>query len=488
MKLLTTSIFGAFLGFTLLNLAGCPDRTISTVDPQQGRVEYKDIPVTVNRDIDILFIIDDSPSMNDKQANLQANFGNFIDVLQTIPGGLPNVHIGVATSDVGSTGQNGPGPQVGSGTGSCSGAGKAGTLQLGMATGAVTGLYISDVQPQDQTAPRAINYDSTMTLAQVFGLMARVGAKGCGFEQHIEAAKRALSPTNPANQGAAPFLRASAYLAIIFIADEDDCSLKDANGFFGPESAALGALQSFRCTRFGVTCDTGGADPTAMNQVGAKDLCHPNDNSTFLAKVADYAAFFKALKADPQSVIVAGIIGTSTPFQVELRAPQGSTTQIPALAHSCNYQGATGPEVADPPTRIQFLLDQFPGRSTFTTICQQNLTDGLQLIAQLLKTVIGDPCIEGNLADVDPVTPGDQFDCAVSFVTDQGKPTQKETVVPKCDNATTPASSSNKPCWHLDVDMPNCPNSDHLKLKVEGQDSAAPNTHIIANCVTTATP
>ncbi len=476
MKLLSSSVFATML---IASMAGCPDRTISTVDPQQGRVEYKDIPVTVNRDIDILFVIDDSPSMNDKQANLQANFGNFIDVLTTIPGGLPNVHIGVATSDVGSTGQSGPGPTVGSGRGSCSGAGKAGTLQLGMATGNVTGTYLSDIQPQDQTAPRVTNYTAGMTLSQVFGLMARVGADGCGFEQHIEGAKRALSPTNPSNQGASPFLRANAYLAIIFIADEDDCSLKDANGFFGPESPALGALQSFRCTRFGITCDTGGADSNAMNQVGAKDMCHPNDNSQFLAKVADYAEFFKKLKADPQNVIVAGIIGNATPVQTELRAPQGSTTQIPALAHSCNYQGADGNEVADPAVRIQFLLDQFPGRSTFTTICQQNLTDGLQLIAQLLKTVIGDPCIEGDLADVDPTTAGDQFDCAVSFVQDQGKPTQHETVVPACDG-----SLSNKPCWHLVSDTVNCHNGLHLTLKVEGQDSAPQNTHIIANCVT----
>ena len=44
-------------------LAGCPDRGISKVDPAQGRVEYKDIPVKVNRDVDLLFLIDDSPSM-----------------------------------------------------------------------------------------------------------------------------------------------------------------------------------------------------------------------------------------------------------------------------------------------------------------------------------------------------------------------------------------------------------------------------------------
>ena len=86
-------ILTSLLGVAVL--AGCPDRTISEVNPQQGRVEYKDIPVTVNRDVDILFVIDDSPSMHDKQTNLKANFPNFINVLNTIQGGLPDVHIGV---------------------------------------------------------------------------------------------------------------------------------------------------------------------------------------------------------------------------------------------------------------------------------------------------------------------------------------------------------------------------------------------------------
>src|SRR5262245_46168014 len=71
-------------------LAGCPDRTISEVNPQQGRVEYKEIPVTLNRNVDILFVVDDSPSMLDKQNNIKANFPKFIDVLNTIQGGLPD--------------------------------------------------------------------------------------------------------------------------------------------------------------------------------------------------------------------------------------------------------------------------------------------------------------------------------------------------------------------------------------------------------------
>src|SRR5215208_5480854 len=135
----------SLLGLAGLSLLGCLDRTISKVNPQQGRVEYKDIPVTVNRNIDILFVVDDSPSMLDKQTNLKNNFPNFINVLNTIEGGLPNVHIGVASSDMGTKGADdaAAGPGIGSGPGSCSGTGKGGVLQTNGST-AVTGNFISD--------------------------------------------------------------------------------------------------------------------------------------------------------------------------------------------------------------------------------------------------------------------------------------------------------------------------------------------------------
>lgn len=471
-------------------LAGCPDRSISEVDPAQGRVEAKDIPINVNRQVDILFLIDDSPSMGDKQINLAANFPNFIKVLKTIPGGLPDVHIAVVTSDLGSKGADGViAPGIGSiGAGGCSGAGKAGEMQLfgAQVTG---GKYISDVIDPDPLKPpgtRIRNYTfvNDDSLSTTFSQMAKAGAGGCGFEQHLEAMKQALrqDPPNPVNAG---FLRPEAYLAVVFIADEDDCSMSDTKTMLGPESTALGAPQSFRCTRFGVVCDTNGSTPTAMNQIGPKDRCHPSDSEQYLTKVSGYVDFLKSLKSDPKKVIVAGVMGASSPVVTELRLPPKGASQIPALAHSCTYIGGDGkPEVADPPIRIKFFLDQFPNRSTFAPICQQDLSGGLQQIGDLLKTVIGDPCIEGKLADVDPKTPGPQYDCSVSQVT----PMQPELLMPKC----TPedASATNQPCWHISTDLANCPNADHFTLKIE-KDKANPplptDTHVIANCVTEVT-
>ena len=470
-------VLASVLGMAAVGLlSGCPDRSISEVTPEQGRVEYKDLPQTINRNVDILFVIDDSVSMADKQANLAANFPNFINVLNTIEGGLPDVQIGVVTSDVGTkaTQDAQPGPAIGQvGNGGCSGTGKAGNLQTFGAP--VNGTFIRDVKLSDGTRQR--NYDSNMTLAQVFSTMARAGATGCGFEQHLEAMRRALN-NNPQNAG---FLRPDAYLAVIFIADEDDCSMAKAS-MLGPESSALGVQQSFRCTRFGVTCQQGGATSDAMNQVGSKGECGPNENSQYMEKVSTYVDFLKNLKSDPSKIIVAGIMGTTEPFQVELQSPPGGGAAVPALATSCEYQGASGREVAYPPIRIKALLDAFPNRSTFTTICQQNLADGLVLIAQLLKTVLGDPCIEGNLADVDPNTPGEQFDCSVSDIQNSGKPNQTETILPQCNAGVT-----NKPCWRIDTDADKCPITPQNRIiKFERAETPPPDTRTVVYCVTEA--
>jgi hypothetical protein len=463
--LLTTSSLSSILGLTAFSLlAGCPDREVSKVTPTQGRVEYKDIPVTVNRDIDILFMVDDSPSMADKQAALVANFPKFINVLNTIEGGLPNVHIGVTSSDLGSKGalDAAPGPGIGSGQGSCNGPGRSGNL-LTNGSSAITGNFISDVK--DATGARIKNYTGNLT--DVFSTLATTGDQGCGFEQSLEAVKRALN-NNPANNG---FLRPSAYLAVILITDEDDCSISHSTILNPSDVNGLGPLQSFRCTEFGVKCDTPAG--AGARDVGPRQNCHPLDNSPYMTNVKDYVTFLKGLKTDPNNVIVAGITGPTTPYEIGRWTVNG-TPNAPQLLHSCMYTAVNGDmAVADPAVRIQSFLDGFPNRSTSTTICKDDLTDALIVIGQLLKNVIGSPCIDGTLA-----TP---YDCSVSDVQGVGKATQTEQVLAACN-----ASNSNVPCWHIVTDTAQCTTSPgNLSLKIErGGMAPPPDTHVIANCVT----
>jgi hypothetical protein len=437
--------------------------------------EVEQFSVTPSRDLDLLFLIDDSPSMADKQANLATSFPNFIQVLGLLPGGLPSVHIGVATSDMGtqSTLDANPGPPIGAGVpGTCSGVGKDGALQVFGQP--VNDVFLSDIA-DPSTGKRTLNY--TGDLATVFGTIAKAaGARGCGFEQHLAAIKRAL--TNPANQG---FLRPTAYLGIIILADEDDCSLAHASLIANdPGSiAALGELQSFRCTRFGVVCDQGGQTPDAMNQVGTKGQCHPADASAYLATAGQYAAFLHGLKTFPGKVFVAGITGPPSPFAVEPRTPLGEMTMIPALAHSCSYVDRNAQtEVADPATRLKAFVDQFADHSAFSSICEQDLSSAMLQIGDLVKAVMGPPCFVGQLLDEDPGIAGPQYDCTVGVVDGQDPAPGRS--LPACNRAD--ASATNQPCSRLAADGTSCPKADHRRLVVEGQAMLPGDAYVSASC------
>jgi hypothetical protein len=416
---------------------------------------------TLNRNVDVLFVIDDSPSTLDKQLNVKNNFPRFIEVLNTIQGGLPDVHIGVVSSDLGTKGTQdaAAGPAIGQiGNGGCSGTGKNGNLQVGMAAADLQNgaLYISDIKQSDGS--RLKNY--TGDLATVFGKLATLGAGGCGFEQHLFAMRRALD-NNPAN---ATFLRPDAALAVIFLADEDDCTFSRST-LLGPESPSLGPLQSFRCNRFGHTCAIGGRTEAEMNQVGVKDQCGPNESSQYLENVALFVNFLKGLKSDPNKIVVAGIMGAIAPYAVELRAPPGGGTPQPGVAHSCSYQGTAGLEVADPPIRLKYFLDQFPGRSVFTTVCQQDLSGGLQQVANLIRQSIERSCVSYRLADIDPRTPNLQVDCTVEDVV-----FGISTPIPSCEGALDV-----QPCWRLEIDPVTCSFAPAPNFKLVVQRAVAPD-------------
>src|SRR4051812_14471737 len=257
-------------------LTACGD-SLAPPDASVPTTEVALVPVTPNRNLDLLFMIDDSVNL-DWETQLKDAFPAFLAELGMAS--LPGLHIGVVTSDLGTKGvdDSAPGPGIGSGPGSCNGEGKAGNLQTSGGQ-AVNGVFISDVDGVK-------NY--TGTLNDAFGQISSVGASGCGFEQSLEAIRRALDD-NPSNAG---FLRDDAGLGVFVLTDEDDCSFKTST-LLGTDIATLGPLQSFRCTRFGVQCDDGGATPDEMNVPGAKTGCHSNESSPYIVPVATYTAFLR---------------------------------------------------------------------------------------------------------------------------------------------------------------------------------------------------
>jgi hypothetical protein len=458
------------IALAALLLAGCPDRTISAVPIDQGTVETKDIPAVPRRGLDILFVIDDSGSMEDEQASLRANFSRLVGVLESINGGLPDVHIGVVTPNLGTSATDG---SQASAIGGCSGTGENGALRE-LAPGGPRFLESLD----DGAGGRTVNF--TGTLADAFARIADVGTAGCGIEQHLEAMKRATDGSNPKNAG---FLRPEAFLAVIVIADEDDCSLAKSTLFddIPRGDPGYGTKTNFRCTSQGVTCDTPGTDFEAST--GVRQDCHPKFDSTELAQIDRYVTHLKGLKRDPRDVMVAGIVGNPAPF--EIVKPAGVTILRDNCPAGSGPGGSTG--VAFPAVRTTDFLEQFLDRNTRSTICDGDLSDGLEKIGELLIQNFDDPCFDRDLLDVDPVTPGPQYECAVTEVRHRAGELDTELrTYPACV-----AGNTNTPCWHIEEDAVKCSFTEanpHLKIVIErGDDPTASQTdiHTKVQCVTT---
>ena len=102
LAMLRKTVEVAMLASIVAVTTGCPSREVSKIIPQVVRENQQIIPFEINRDVDLLFVVDDSNSMQEEQVSLTQNFSQFIDILSSIDGGAPNMHIGVISTDMGS--------------------------------------------------------------------------------------------------------------------------------------------------------------------------------------------------------------------------------------------------------------------------------------------------------------------------------------------------------------------------------------------------
>lgn len=445
-------------------LTGCPDRSLSKVEPIQDHVHKASIPVNLNRNIDILFVVDNSGSMAAEQASLTANFPEFINVLSTIPGGLPDVHIGVVSTNVGSGSVA---------IGGCSTVtrpqGDDGNLQTNMCAGLLNGAqYVSDIKLA--SGMRDQNYSGD--LGTLFGCMARLGISGCGFEAPLESMYRALQPGKNGD-----FIRDDAYLAIIFLGDEDDCSAKEGGGIFGDPTGSttspLGPRTSFRCHEFGIECDN---DPNPRS-FGTRTGCQPRNNSQYIKDVQPYIDYVKSLKSDTKNIIVAGIIGNVTEAHTVDIIPDTDDDTRPMVGPACTSASGT----AFPGFRIQAFLDAFPERNFTTTICNENLTGAMTEIGEIIKIAVGSPCIDRAISDRNPNLEGVQAECSVADVTNPDSEERTEDIIAACDS-----NGNQPPCWRFISDPVQCENApDNRAIDVNRGGASVPlGTFLEVQCVT----
>lgn len=410
------------------------------------------VPVTARHDVDVLFVLDDSVGGLEMQTSLRAALPAFVAELAAT--GMPNLHVGAVTSDLGSQGAEDaePGPTVGTGPGSCAGVGKAAALMTGSSS-PITGNFLVDVS--DGAGGRTTNYAGS--LADALSAFTYFGGSGCGFEQPIEAMKRALD-NHPDN---VDFLRPDATLAVIMLTDEDDCSFAHAT-LLDSDTSVLGPLQSFRCTQFGVACDDGGVTPEDMATPGVKSGCHWREDSAYLTSRARYESFLSALKADRRDILLAAIAGDPSVVEVEMRSLPTGGSMLPTLAHACTFTEAEGgPGVANPAVRIHDLLAHAP-RSRFESLCAGDLAPAATAIAREIRGMLGDSCLTRDIRM--------PADCEVFDQTPTG-----ETQLPPCSATTT------TDCYQL-VEDPACTTSQRLRVEVMRSATPAADTMVAVRC------
>lgn len=439
------------LGLLLAALPSCADRSVSAIAPEQIIEERVEFSVGGTRDVDILFVIDNSNSMEREQISLAAKFSHLVDVLAEHPDGLPSVHIAVTSTDLG----------AGQGTG-CSAQGDGGNF-LGESCG-LNGEFLKSIVVEDG-APET-NFQGE--LADTFACMASLGNKGCGFEQPLEAMKRALSSPQ-----ANSFLRDDAYLAVVIVTDEDDCSVKDTALLDGTPltlESPLGPAKSFRCFEFGVEC------AEKARATGKKTGCAATEESKYLTNVDDYVNFLYELKPYREQVLVASIAGSLDPVDVVMRHDSNNNLDYLALDYSCTEVDAE----AVPPIRLNAFLSGFADQSESTSICDKDLSSALNDIADLIVNQQAS-CIQGNLQDVDPDVAGVQPDCVVV----EHRGTESEKRFPECSNTDRPEESEILPCFTLQTKelCSEYPSQLSPQVHYAPGTSVAPNTRISANCL-----
>jgi len=253
-------------------LWACNSRRLATPTPIPAVIDARTFKQTVNHQLDLLVMVDNSSSMNPLQTKMSAQLPSFLDALKDqSTGQYPDLHVAVVSSSFGGGAWNNVN-QCGAGSHPGDDQGNFQQGPGGSGAGTCTGLHSGEMYLKngDGTAGNPPNFDGK--IGDVFQCMALLGDTGCGFESQFESVYYALykahlaagpdDDTHDSHNGG--FLRDSAVLAVVMLTNEDDCSVNANSLLLDPgvntvtDKSGLGALQSYRCNEFGHLCDWGG--------------------------------------------------------------------------------------------------------------------------------------------------------------------------------------------------------------------------------------
>lgn len=415
------------------------------------------IDYLTNNRLDILFLLDNSSGSLLFQKVL---LDNIPELFRKLNEGDVDYHVGVASSDVGSW--QAPGKPWTIPFGACdSFEGDDGVLQrvpctTRTNTSSVARDFCTALCPDPSFVPMGghafISRENGITNVPVaiskdpktgkdidtgpqraFQCIGLLEDGGCGLEAHLEGARRALDGHRKENQG---FLRSDSVLALLILADDDDCSASPAGrAEFDPATMDCPSPDreapfscfgvEYRCIAREIICDQ------ALNIPGSKTNCKERDKS-FLEPVSTYTQFFQTLRP-ANKLIMSGILTPSIDKGGKVvsvqKGPKNKSYDLywGEQAEAACFDANDPTIFGQPEIRLSKFVAQFPGGQEANICDRVAYSEYLGALADTIKGRLKANCVSTvpRLKDGQPL-------CVVGDV-DEGTPDAIPTVAfPAC--------------------------------------------------------
>ena len=361
--------------------------------------EYTDVPAMQRASpVDLLFVIDNSNSMQEEQDVLveqaELMFRELITPTLMSDGTEPplieDLHVGVVTTDMGVHGYT---------IMTCNNPmnGDDGELQ---AVGRFEGCQPTYSAPdcsRDECSwlTHSVEFPDNgfdpgnPPIWEDFGCIAALGTGGCGFEQQLEASHDALTEQLEPGGRNEGFLRQDSILAVIIVTDEDDCSTPNGE-LFNPRRDDYGPM----CVRCPLNPDE--LHPIARYTDALRDLRPFDDDLLVVAAIT--------------GVPIDGSWSPGDPIE-DLRSLQRVNPDNPnELIPSC----MTSMGLAFPPPRLAEFIYSIGDAGILGSICRDDWSDTMMSIARAIRERMTFKCYVMP-DDVDPA-----MDCRLIEIAEDG--------------------------------------------------------------------
>ncbi len=444
---------------TALMLSACLDHPLKPVEYDKSEEAENTVAIAINKDVDVLFVIDNSGSMAEEQALLSKNFASFIGVLEAEDVSA-NYRLGITTTDAGNPRCPSTTPENGTLVlSSCLDRIATGEFKYGTDDFSSTcsdfctkGDKDLTVRPtttlyDDKPAPRKwierietqSNISGVASNVEAFQCYGPQGVAGCGFESHLESMYKALAKAEDkgsvANFG---FLRPAAILSIVVITDEADCSYQQAqkdvfvgNKVYWNDPNDPQPTSSL-CWKAGVECSGGSPNECHSANWGLSAdkttaVVDVPDAEAILKPVSEYISFVKTIEAakkdidENQRILVSMIAGVPVGYDTratELIYQDALPTDFPkfpnyqenfGIGPGCIIGSPTDPDsTAVPPVRerefAEAFIDADAAERNLYSICQDDYSGALKSIADKIRDQIKPACMPNCVRDTNPDT------------------------------------------------------------------------------------